>query len=565
MQTLLNLLAGVALLVWGTHIVRTGILRVFGADLRRILSRSVSNRFSAFIAGLGVTGLVQSSSATALIASSFVAQNLIALSTALAIMLGADVGSALMAQVFSLDLSWLSPLLIIFGVIFFLSRRGTRIGQLGRVAVGLGLMLLALQLVMLATKPITEAQGVRVIFATLSGDPMLDMLIGAAFAVISWSSLAVVLIVATLAASKVVAVPVALCLVLGANLGSGLLSLMVNARTPGGGRRVAFGNLLFKVVGCAIFSMALPGVLELIARFDTDTRRQVLHFHVLFNVALAIAFLGFTGLVARLIEKWLPEATGGMRRTEPRFLDSAAIETPALALANAARETLRIGDTIEQMLNGVLEVIRTNDAARAAEIMKLDDDVDRLYTAVKLYLTQISREALDEKDSRRWTEIISLTINLEHVGDLLERILEDLRDKKIGQGLKFSEAGMREIQELHEKLVANLRLGLSVFLNGDLKSAQQLLTEKERFRDLERAFHDSHLERLAGQSVQAIETSSLHLDIISDMRRINSFFCSTAYPILEQAGRLRKSRLKDVTGIHKARPDLAGDLAGRLK
>ncbi len=270
MQTLLNLLASVALLVWGTHIVRTGVLRVFGADLRRMLSKSVANRFSALLAGLGVTGLVQSSSATALLTSSFVSQNLIALPAALAIMLGADVGSALMAQIFSLDLSWLSPLLILFGVIFFLSRRATRAGQLGRVAIGLGLMLLALQLVMLATKPITEAHGVRVIFATLSGDPMLDMLIGAAFSLLSWSSLAVVLITATLAATNVVSVPVALCLVLGANLGSGLLALIVNARMPGGGRRVAFGNLVFKVAGCVAFSLALPWLPELIARFDAD-------------------------------------------------------------------------------------------------------------------------------------------------------------------------------------------------------------------------------------------------------------------------------------------------------
>ncbi|MGZ5035894.1 MAG: Na/Pi cotransporter family protein [Usitatibacter sp.] len=570
MQTLLNLLAGVALLVWGTHIVRTGVLRVFGADLRRILARSTSNRASAFLAGLGVTGIVQSSSATALIASSFVSQNLIGLSAALAVMLGADVGTALLSQVFSLDLSWLSPLLIIFGVVFFLSRRNSRAGQIGRVAIGLGLMLLALQLVMLATKPITEAQGVRVIFATLSGDVMLDMLIGATFAVLSWSSLAVVLIVATLAATKVVAVPVAFCLVLGANLGSGILALLVNARTPGGGRRVAFGNLVFKVVGCIAFSMALPWALDLIARFDPDPRRQVLDFHVAFNVAVAFLFIGLTDRVAGFVEKWLPESRDRIPQTEPRFLDSAAIDTPALALANAARETLRIGDTIEQMLNGMLEVIASNDSARVEEIVRLDDDVDRLYTAVKLYLTQISREALDERDSRRWTEIMSLTINLEHVGDILERILQDLRDKKIAKSLSFSEAGMGEIRELHGKLVVNLRLGLSVFLNGDVKSAQQLLVEKERFRDLERAYHDSHLDRLAGQTLQSIETSSLHLDLISDMRRINSFFCSTAYPILEQAGQLRSSRLRtsETTGVFAARPDLAAppaDLASRAK
>jgi phosphate:Na+ symporter len=554
-------MASVALLVWGTHIVRTGMLRVFGADLRRVLSTSISNRFSAFLAGLGVTGVVQSSSATALIASSFVSQNLIGLSTALAIMLGADVGTALMAQLFSLDLSWLWPLLIVLGVALFLSRRERKAGQVGRVAIGLGLMLLALQMVMAATKPITAAQGLRVVFSTLSGDPMLDMLIGAAFAVLSFSSLAVVLLSATLAASHVVSVPVALCLVLGANLGSGILAFIVNARTAGGGRRVAFGNLLFKVAGCLVFAILLPWIMELLASIDRDTRRQVLHFHVAFNVCLAIVFLGFTDNVARWVEKWLPISGDRVQVCEPRFLDVAAISTPALALANAAREALRIGDTIEQMLNGMHEVIRTNDAARVTEIIKLDDDVDRLYTAVKLYLTQISRESLDERDSRRWAEIMSLTINLEHVGDLLERILQDLRDKKIAQRLSFSEAGVKEITALHVLLVANLRLGMSVFLNGDLKSAQQLLVEKERFRDLERAYHDTHLDRLYGQTVQSIETSSLHLDIISDMRRINSFFCSTAYPVLEKAGKLRKSRLMDTTGMHMGRPDIgAGDV-----
>jgi phosphate:Na+ symporter len=219
------------------------------------------------------------------------------------------------------------------------------------------------------------------------------------------------------------------------------------------------------------------------------------------------------------------------------------------------------------MLVGAYEAIRTNDQVKVEEVIRLDDDVDRLYTAVKLYLTQISREALDEKDSRRWTEIMQLTINLEHVGDLMERMMMDVRDKKIAQRLSFSDAGMREITELQEKLLVNLRLGMSVFLNGDVKSAQQLLVEKERFRDMERAFHDSHLDRLAGQTVQSIETSSLHLDIISDMRRINSFFCSTAYPILEHAGKLRKSRLRDATGFYKAHPELAqppqdGHLAG---
>ena len=544
MQTLLNLLAAVALLVWGTHIVRTGILRVYGAALRRLLSKNVANRFSAFIAGLGVTSLVQSSSATALITASFVSQSLIALAPALAIMLGADVGTSLMAQVFSLDLSWLSPLLITAGVALFLSRRVSKAGQLGRVAIGMGLIILSLQLIQAATKPIVAAAGTKVLFGSLSGDPLLDMLIGALFAVLMWSSLSVVLLAATFAATSVITVPVGMCLVLGANLGSGVLALIATGKMAGAGRKVAIGNLVFKAVGCLVFSLSLPIALDFIARFDADSRRQVLDFHVLFNVTIAAGFIFFTDAIAALVEKWFPDTeTPATLAAKPRHLDEGALQTPALALANAARETLRIGDTVEHMLDGMLEVIKTNDPRKVDEVIKLDDDVDRLYTATKLYLTQISREALAERDGRRWTEIISLTINLEHVGDIVERIMIDLRDKKIAHRLSFSEAGNEEIVELHGKLVSNLRLGLSVFLNGDVASAKRLIAQKEEFSALERTFAEKHLQRLAGQTVQSIETSSLHLDIISDMRRINSFVCSTAYPILENAGQLRASRL----------------------
>lgn len=547
MQTLLNLLSSVALLVWGTHIVRTGILRVFGANLRHVLARSVKNRASAFLSGLGVTALVQSSSATALIASSFVSQGLIALGPALVIMLGADVGTAVMAKVFSLDLRWLSPLLIIFGVVAFLPRKSSRAGQLGRVSLGLGMIILSLQLVVQATQPITQAQGVKVIFASLSGDILLDMLIGVLFTLASWSSLSVVLLTAAFVTASVISVPVALTLVLGANLGSGLLALLVNLRTPGAGRHVAVGNLLFKVVGCIIFASALPWVVDLLAKLDADPRSQVLNLHVLFNITIGVLFIFLTDHVGRLVSRWVPVADAAVALVEPRHLDSGALKTPALALANAAREVLRIGDTVEQMLQGMLRVIRTNDSALIAGIVRMDDDIDRLYTAVKFYLTQLSREALDEKEGARWAEIMQLTINLEHVGDILEGAIRDLRDKKIAHRLMFSDEGMREIEELHSKLIANLRLGLSVFLSGDVRSAQMLLAEKERFRDLERAYAETHLDRLAVQSLRAMETSSLHLDIISDMRRINSFFCSSAYPILEQAGQLRRSRLRGDT------------------
>ena len=544
MQTLLNLLAGVSLLVWGTHIVRTGILRLYGGDLRRVLRRSISNRISAFFAGLGVTALIQSSTATALIVAAFAGQGLIGTAPALSVMLGADVGTALVTLVLSFDLSWLAPLLIFVGVVSFLTMQATRVGRFGRILIGLGLIMFALQWISVAAKPIVQAAGVKVIFASLTGDVLLDMLVAALLTILCYSSLAVVLLLAALAGLQVLSLPVALGLVLGANLGSGLLGMLSTLRSPPEARRVVLGNFLFRVIGCLL---ALPMVSHIETWIDglaLDGAREVVLFHLLFNVALAIIFVGLTEKIAHIAERVLPTKHVSDDPAKPRHLDPSALETPALAISCAAREALRIGDAIEQMLAGMLTVLKTNDRMLAERLRRMDDVVDELYTAVKLYLTQVSREALDDREGRRWTDIVSFTINMEQIGDIIERILTDVEEKKIDKGRNFSDAGMAEICDLHARLIANLRLGLSVFLNGDLKSAQELLAQKVLFRDLERAYADSHLSRLAGNTADSIETSSLHLDLIADLRRINSHICSIAYPILEQAGVLARTRLK---------------------
>jgi phosphate:Na+ symporter len=283
----------------------------------------------------------------------------------------------------------------------------------------------------------------------------------------------------------------------------------------------------------------------LLAMLDPDPQRLVVNFHAAFNLLLAATLIWLTKPVARLAERLLPDDPKKDTRVAARHLDLAALDTPALATSNAAREVLRIGDIIESMLTGLLTVIRTNDALLARQLRRMDDDVDDLYTAIKLYLTQMGREALDERDARRWADIISFTINMEHMGDIIERMLDDLLEKKIGKRLEFSAAGMAEIGDMHARVVANLRLGMNVFLNGDLKSAQRLLATKVELRQLQQQYADTHLQRLAGQTLQSIETSSLHLDIINDFKRINSHVCSVAYPILEQAGALQPTRLRE--------------------
>jgi phosphate:Na+ symporter len=549
MLTLLNLLSAVALLIWGTHIVRTGILRVYGTNLRHVIGQNMSKRWLAFVAGIVVTAMVQSSNATAMLVTSFVGQGLMALTPALATMLGADVGTALMARVLTFDLSWLSPLLIFLGVIFFLSRKQTRLGQMGRVSIGLGLIILALQLIVEAAAPITHAQGVKVIFASLTGDILLDALVGALFAMISYSSLAAVLLTATLAGAAVISLPVAIGLVIGANIGSGILAFMSTSMQNAAGRQVALGSLLYKLIGLLLIIPVLDPLVHWIDSLDFSPQEMVIGFHLLYNTVRCLILLPSVGPMARLCAWLLPERPEVNGTAKPRHLDATALVTPSLALANAARETLRMGDLLDNMLDATLDVLRGKQTAVTQEMRRLTDDVEALYSAIKLYLAQMPREDLGEQDSRRWAEIIELAINLKLAADLIERMLRKIQQQKTSQRRSFSEEGLEDLAGLQQQLISNLRLGLSVFLSGDRESARQLLREKRRFRAQERRLAHAHVSRLQRKIVQSLETSSLHLELIADMKRLNSLFCGSAYVVLETAdtGALAADDIADIT------------------
>ncbi|MEI8325109.1 MAG: Na/Pi cotransporter family protein [Betaproteobacteria bacterium] len=550
MKHLLNLLAAIALLVWGTQLVRTGVLRVFGASLRQVLAASLNNRFTAALAGVGVTAVVQSSTATALIVAAFVGQGVVALPAALAVMLGADIGTSLMAVVFSFDLSWLSPLFIFVGVVLFVARQSTNVGRVGRVLIGLGLMLLALQLVTVSTGVLTQSAPVKALLASLNSDLLLELTMGAVLVVVSYSSLAIVLLTATLATSGVIPLDVALGLTLGANLGSGLLSMFTTARSEVAVRHVPLGNFIFKLLGVLLAAPFLGLWLRYVRPYLGDPASVVVLYHLCFNLVAGGLFIGLTARVARWAKTLLPtpqEQGGAAHGGRPNHLDPSALTTPSLAISCAAREALHQADVVETMLRGALTVIRDGNLVLSQELRALDDQVDGIYSSIKYYLTKISREALGEEESRRWTDIISFTINMEHIGDIIERVLIDVEDKKIKPGRSFSEAGMAEICELHARLLDNLRLSMSVFLNGNVRDAQKLLEEKARFRDLEHRYASAHLQRLSDNTVQSIATSSLHIDLISELKRINSHICSIAYPILDSAGALAPNRLRAPT------------------
>jgi len=540
---LLSLLGAGALLVWGLRMVRTGVLRAFGGDLRRSMGRSLRNRFAAFGAGLGITLLLQSSTATALIAASFASHGLVGTGAALAVMLGADVGTSLVAQIFTFLPHGLSPFLILVGVAAFLGSTATRVRDLGRTVVGLGIMLLALRLISAAAEPMRESPLLPQILEAMQDAPIFAVLFAALLTFLCTSSLAMILLVITLVTAGTVSVPLALAMVLGINLGATFTPLLGTARFAPEARRVPVANLIFRLVGVAIALPLLPWIEPGLAMIESLPWREVANFHTLFNVGIALIFLPLIGPVAALCTRLIPAAERGSDPGKPQYLDPAAVESPDVAVANAARETLRMGDIVEKMLRQSLEVFRNDDRKLLREVEGLDDDVDRLHEAIKLYLTEVNSETLDKEGQRRSIDVITFTTNLEHVGDIIDKNLMELAAKKIKNRLRFSDEGFAEISTMHQRVRNNLELALNVFVSGDVKLARKLLEEKVVFRELERTASQGHLARLRSGKLESIETSSLHMDVMRDLKRINSHLTSVAYPILDAAGELRQSRL----------------------
>ena len=543
---LLDLMGGVALLLWGLHMVRSGIMRAFGSELRRLLSTALRNRLLALLAGIGVTALLQSSTATALMITSFAGRGLVDLVPALAIMLGANIGTTLIVQVLSFNVSAVAPVLFLVGVVAFKLGQRTPTRDLGRVAIGLGLMLLALHILLDTLAPAENVPSARALLEAITGEPVLCVLIAAALTWAAHSSAAVVLLVMSLANSHFVTPVAALALVLGANLGSAINPVLEGGSSSNpASRRLPVGNLINRVIGVVVVLPFLQPIADAFTRLEPDPARMAADFHTVFNIALALVFIFLLDALAWLLVRLLPEPAKSPDLSTPLYLDETAINTPSVALACAAREALHMGDIVESMLRKAMTALMTNDRQLAAEVSRMDNIVDRLDEAIKLYVTKVTRESLDDRDGRRAMEIIAFSINLEHIGDIIDKNLMELAVKKIKHKYEFSKEGAAELADFHKRIIDNLRLAFSVFINDNVKIARTLIEEKTQLRTAELACADSHLARLREGRPESIETSSLHLDVLRDLKRIHSHICSVAYPVLEAAGELQPNRLRD--------------------
>ncbi|MBK5567873.1 Na/Pi cotransporter family protein [Ensifer sp. 2YAB10] len=539
---MVNLFGAVALLLFGLSLVKDGVTRAFGARLRAALAQGTNGAVRSFATGLVATLALQSSTATALMTASFVEKGLVRSRMAQIVLLGANVGTAMTAWIVATGIEWLSPLVILVGVVLHRASRSNARQGLGAAFVGIGLMLLSLHLLGSATEPMRDSPALAAFLGMLDSAWPVALIISAGLAFASSSSLAVVMLVLSLSSAGILTVGLTVALVLGANLGGAIPPVMATLASAPSARRVTLGNLVIRAIGCLIALPLTSMSVEFLQSLPLPQQNLPVDIHLAFNLAVAILAWPFAGPLSQLMVRFIPDTE--TEESGPRYLDENALHTPVMALSGATREVLRVGDLVEMMLMRAASAFENNDLSDIRDIGKFEKQVDQLQQEVKIFLSRLGRDGLSQEDGRRSIVIIDYAINLEHMGDIIEKGLCEEIAKKVNNGLKFSEEGYQELKSLFNLTIDNLRVAQSIFVSRNADLARQLIEVKVSVRHMEKRSAERHIERLRDGLVQSLQTSSLHLDMLRDLKRVNAHVASVAYPILEESGLLTESRLR---------------------
>ncbi|MBK5302066.1 MULTISPECIES: Na/Pi cotransporter family protein [Gammaproteobacteria] len=527
---LINLAGSIALLLWGTHMISSALLRGFGTPLRQWLGHNLNNRWMALLSGIGITGVLQSSTAVSLMATSFTAAGALGLAPALAVMLGANIGSTLVVQLLSADVSMLTPIVLLAGLIVFRLRDDSRYESVGSALIGLGLMLLALHML---GSTLAEVEGTpifQLIMQSLDGDLLIALLVALILTWLCHSSVAVVLLIISLAATGMLSASTIVALVLGVNIG-GALPSVINAGSSVG-RRLPLGNLLVRTVG----ALAVLPFAGLLAQVPLAPSTLVVCLHTGFNLLLGLVFIGLTDVLANALTRWLPAPKRDVDPGMPHYLDEAGLEVANIGLSNAAREALRMADMLSAMLGRMLQLLHTSLPACADEVRRIDQSLDLLSAAIRAYLADIGKEGISDSDADRSQEILTFVINLEHAADILSSSLAQLAMRRLRRDEQFSAFELGNIAPLHDAVLESLSLAITVFLREDIATAHQLIQRKETVRRLEAEASREHFRQLQEDKSTWAESGDIFQRVLRDYRRVHHHIAALAYPLLERAG-----------------------------
>ncbi|SPT71996.1 Na/Pi-cotransporter II-related protein [Anaerobiospirillum thomasii] len=528
MHVILNLLSGVALLAFAIHVTKKGVLRAFGYNINASIKRALDSRLwplRAMLSGVFTTFLVQSSNATALLVSSFLSKGLISLSPALVIMLGADLGTALIARVLTLDISVIQPVFLLTGSFFYLYSKKTLSGRIGFILIGLGLILLSLSLIMEAARPVLENEATKTILQTVNGILPAAFIFGAVLAIICYSSLAAVILTALSASSGILDLHTALIVVVGANLGSCVLEIIGSISCGVQAKRVMLGNTMFKTTITLTLLPFLESVSGYMILLDS-TMDAILWFHVLFNLCVCVLLMPFVSIYARLLQYILPDPKDTHDIKKPKYLDSAALETPSLAISNAIRETIRLGGYLHEMLYLLSQSIESKQEMHLSASEK-SKHIEALGNEIKKYINDIEFEN-DEHLTLKWHQTLASVIHCMQASEIILRTIIEVEQLNANPQDSIPQCSRSDLLSLTHVLNEDLSFALNAFMTGSKEDEAMVMLRREEYKALIEKYSLSQLTFLTHNSSSSADISAFVMMLLSQLRQLDNVFCSIA-------------------------------------
>ncbi len=543
--SLLGFCGALAIFIYGIRLTRAGVQLLAGDRLRVVISQLTANRFLALGIGALATLILQSSNATAIALVGFVGSGTMTLTQAMGVMLGAGIGSTMVVLLLAIkEISTYSLLLLVTGIIVDIVRRGRRARYISMILMGLGFIFFGMQVMIAVSTPLQGNPMIQTFFAYLANRSALALFVSILFSIIVQNSAAPIGLAIALSFSGLIDFQAAVPIVLGANIGTCSGALFAGLGNNTASRRTAVAYLGLKVSGALIALIFLQPFIHSVEWFagilsdQTPTSGLIALSHLLFNVYLVVAFLPFLRPAAWLIQKIFPEPRNGEEeKFQPRYLDKKSLEVPSLAFANVRREMLRMLDMDMEMFRDCLTVLSKNDRVLLEAIQNQDDQVDLLDKKIKLYLAKLSQEDLTAEQAEMELRLLSITSKLEEIGDVINRNLLELADKKIRKARKFSTEGWKEIEEFHGIIMDNFKLAAASLTAEDSTLARRLIRHHDQLATSEQEFRLGHLQRLHEGRKESLETSSIHIDLLSNLYRVDELLVQLirqAYPYLER-------------------------------
>ena len=529
----LQVIGGVFLLLYGVRLTGQGFELAFGAKLSRLWVGPGGGRFRAFGAGVLSTSLIQSSGAVVAMVVSFTEIAPFSLPHSLAVVLGADLGSTVTVQILSFRIYQYAFLVVSIGVILSLWGRKGTLRAIGQGILGFGLLLLALKFLAGAASEIGSVTSLRLLMADLAQAPLVSFLLGVLLSALFQSGTAVMILLIAFSQQGVLPLPAVLPLVLGANVGGTSLAFTASSGLAAEGRRVAWGHLLMKTVGAALFLPFFSAAQGFLSLMSPDPSRIVANAHTMFNFTLAILFFPLLPRLSSALCRVVPGKTSLVPAGEPAYLDRDHLPATGAALGQVAREIVRMADMIQEMQELGLQAVRSMDVDLVTRIARADDDVDRLTREVKVFLSKLGEGALDPEQTRRAVAYISIVSDLENIGDFLDKTLGEHLRKLAERNQRFSEEGSGELQSLMREVESMYGEAVSAFVTRDERAAEIVIARKKVVGQMERQLRIAHIHRLQKGTPESLESSAAHLDILSSWKVIASHCASIAYNVIQ--------------------------------